>query len=146
MHRIMIVDDDPINLAIMKALLEEKYEVITASSSLQAFGHLRRDNNLDLMLVDMEMPESDGVDVLKKIKTTPKLAEIPVILLTTVDGRSKEKEAIANGVADFVEKPIRGDILLLRMQELEKSSSNSVSQVKLLELKVRLHQVLDQFS
>ena len=98
------------------------------------------------------MPESDGVDVLKKIKTTPKLAEIPVILLTTVDGRSKEKEAIANGVADFVEKPIRGDILLLRvqrelrMQELEKSSSNSVSQVKLLELKVRLHQVLDQFS
>ncbi len=52
---------------IMKALLEEKYEVITASSSLQAFGHLRRDNNLDLMLVDMEMPESDGVDVLKKI-------------------------------------------------------------------------------
>lgn len=146
MHRIMIVDDDPINLAIMKALLEEKYEVITASSSLQAFGHLRRDNNLDLMLVDMEMPESDGVDVLKKIKTTPKLAEIPVILLTTVDGRSKEKEAIANGVADFVEKPIRGDVLLLRMQELEKSSSNSVSQVKLLELKVRLHQVLDQFS
>ena len=152
MHRIMIVDYDPINLAIMKALLEEKYEVITASSSLQAFGHLRRDNNLDLMLVDMEMPESDGVDVLKKIKTTPKLAEIPVILLTTVDGRSKEKEAIANGVADFVEKPIRGDILLLRvqrelrMQELEKSSSNSVSQVKLLELKVRLHQVLDQFS
>ena len=56
MHRIKVVDDDPINLAIVKALLEEKYEVITASSSLQAFGHLRRDHELDLMLVDMQMP------------------------------------------------------------------------------------------
>lgn len=152
MQRIMVVDDDPINLAIIKALLEEKYEVITASSSLQAFGHLSRDNNLDLMLVDMEMPESDGVDVLKKMKSSPKLAGIPVILLTTVDTRSREREAIANGVADFVEKPIRGEVLLLRiqrelrMQELQRSSSNSVSQAKLVELKVRLHQVLDQFS
>ena len=94
MHRIMVVDDDPINLAIVKALLEEKYEVITASSSLQAFGHLRRDHELDLMLVDMQMPETDGVEVLKKIKSTPKLRDISVILLATVDTRSQEKEAI----------------------------------------------------
>ncbi len=148
MHRIMVVDDDPINLAIVKALLEEKYEVITASSSLQAFGHLRRDHELDLMLVDMQMPETDGVEVLKKIKSTPKLHDISVILLATVDTRSQEKEAILNGAADFVEKPIRGDVLLLRVakelriRELERSTGNE----RLLELKVRLQQVLDQFS
>lgn len=151
MQRIMVVDDDPITLAIIKALLEGEYEVITASSSLQAFGHLRRDSKLDLMLVDMEMPESDGVDVLKKMKSTPKLAKIPVILLSTVDTRIREKEAIENGVADFVEKPIRGDLLVLRvkrelhLQELEKDQRTNASQVRLTELKVRLRQVLDQF-
>ncbi|MCI9581834.1 MAG: hypothetical protein HFF34_10780, partial [Oscillospiraceae bacterium] len=74
--------------------------------------------------------------------------DISVILLATVDTRSQEKEAILNGAADFVEKPIRGDVLLLRVakelriRELERSTGNE----RLLELKVRLQQVLDQFS
>lgn len=151
MQRIMVVDDDPITLAIIKALLEEDYEVITASSSLQAFGHLRRDNKLDLILVDMEMPECTGLEVLKQMKGTPRLAQIPVILLSTVDTRPLEREAIENGAADFVDKPIRGDLLVMRvkrelhLQELERAQRSSVSQAKLTELKIRLNQVLDQF-
>jgi len=150
MQRILVVDDDPINLAIIKALLEGEYEVITAESSLQALGHLRKDTNLDLILMDIEMPESDGVEVLKKIKSTPKLTQIPVILLSTAD-HSREKEAIESGVADFVEKPVRGDILILRvkrtlrMQELERAQGTDVTRTKLMELKVRINQVLDHY-
>ena len=78
MKQIMMIDDDPISVAIVKAWLASEYEVITNASGLQALGHLQKNEPPDLILLDIVMPGTDGMQVLKVLKETPRLATIPV--------------------------------------------------------------------
>lgn len=65
--RIMIVDDDETSLAIATAMLEDDYEVVAAKSGLQALGRLQEEKMPNLILLDMVMPGTSGMDVLKAI-------------------------------------------------------------------------------
>lgn len=149
MKQIMIIDDDPISVAIVKAWLAADYDVITNSSGLQALGHLRRNPPPDLILLDIVMPGTDGMQVLKTLKDDPKLAEIPVIFLTSIDSSEVQLEGYIHGIDDFVQKPINEKLLQLKIQRqlhiYEMKQENRRLKQEPQRIKLQIDQIFDQF-
>lgn len=112
----MIVDDDSTSLAIGKALLESEYQVILMKSGLQALGYLKRNSKPDIILLDMIMPGTSGMDILKMIKKDENLCEIPVLFLTSMDDYSFEIEGFTFGAVDFIQKPVIPELLKLKIK------------------------------
>ena len=111
--RIMVVDDDSTTLAICKGLLETEYEVDLMNSGLQALGFLMEseDKRPDLILMEMAMPGTSGIDALLSIRKTEALASIPIIFLSSQKDDWSELEGYRNGADDFIKKPILPDLL-----------------------------------
>lgn len=116
MYKVMMVDDDPTSLAIGKALLEGKYELTEARSGVQALGFLNGKYLPDLILLDITMPGLGGVDVLKAMKVSDRLQEIPVIFLTGSSHAEEELNCYQHGASDFLEKPVDPELLKLKLQ------------------------------
>lgn len=105
--RILVVDDDPMNLKIAKKLLSKKYQADTASSGKEAMDLLLSGStHIDLILLDIHMPDEDGFEVIKKLKADEKLKNIPVIFLTADDDRNTETEGFKAGGNGFYQKAV----------------------------------------
>ena len=115
MKKIMIIDDDTTSLAIAKALLESEYEVVTMQSGLQALGYLQDHQPPELILLDMVMPGTSGMDVLKALKEIPKLADIHVIFLSSMEGMDFEVEGFTHGAEALIQKPIHAQLLKMKI-------------------------------
>jgi signal transduction histidine kinase len=105
MSIVLIVDDDPTARETLVAILEgEGYELQQAKDGIQALKLLK---NLqpDLILLDVMMPAMDGFEVCRRIRATPPLAEVPIILLTALDDRESLVRGIESGADDFLSKP-----------------------------------------
>ena len=148
MRKIMVVDDDVTSQAIVKALLCDEYEVVTANSGLQALGRLQESADHDLILLDMVMPGASGLDVLKTLKSTAGVADIPVIFLTGSDGVQMELESYVNGAADFIQKPVNADLLRLKIKRQlfvrDLKIQNHLLQEKLQQVKTRIDSIFDE--
>lgn len=148
MRKIMVVDDDPTSQAIIKALLCDEYELITANSGLQALGKLQESPDLDLILLDMIMPGATGMDVLKTLKSTGNLADIPVIFLTSVSDVQFELESFVHGAEDFLQKPINADLLRLKIKRQlyirDLKRQNHLLQEKLQQVKGKIDSIFDE--
>ena len=92
MKKIMIVDDDVTSVAIVKALLEPEFEVVSANTGVEALGELQRSPDLNLILLDMVMPGVSGMDLLKVLKKSENWSNISVIFLTSLEGVDIELE------------------------------------------------------
>ncbi|MDP4126264.1 MAG: response regulator [Bacillota bacterium] len=101
---IMIVDDTEMNIDILVEALQEDYELIIAINGLEAI-ELLQEQKPDLILLDIMMPEMDGYEVLKAIKKTPDLVDIPVILLSAITDRDSKTMGFSLGAVDYVTKP-----------------------------------------
>ena len=115
MKRILVVDD---NLAILKqiaAQLATDYEVSLAKSGLLALQICIQEKP-DLILLDIEMPDLNGFDVIARIKQNPCLDRIPVIFLTANRDAATEIRALEAGASDFIVKPAEKIILLHRLE------------------------------
>jgi len=111
----LVVDD---NLAILKqisAYLVDDYEVSLAKSGPLALQICAKEKP-DLILLDVEMPEMDGFDVMARLKENPFLDRIPVIFLTANRGAEIEIRALESGARDFITKPVERSILLHRIE------------------------------
>ena len=147
MKKIMIIDDDTTSLAIAKALLESEYEVVTMQSGLQALGYLQDHQPPELILLDMVMPGTSGMDVLKALKEIPKLADIPVIFLSSMEGMVFEVEGFTHGAEDFIQKPIHAQLLKMKIRRQlyihQLKEENQLLQRKLQLLKIKIDAVFD---
>jgi len=115
MKRILVVDD---NLSILKQIsahLSGEYEVSLAKSGLLALQICTKEKP-DLILLDVEMPDMDGFDVITRIKQNPYLNRIPVIFLTANHSHEFEIKALELGARDFIMKPAERNILLHRIE------------------------------
>jgi putative two-component system response regulator len=113
-YDIIIVDDNKTNLNLGREILKTFYKVYPAPSAAKLFEIL--ENLLpDLILLDIEMPEMDGYEVIKKLKTDARLADIPVIFLTAKSDDESELEGLDLGAADYISKPFSGPLLLKRV-------------------------------
>src|SRR5512134_3847880 len=105
MSMVLIVDDDPTAREALVAILEgEGYELQQAKDGIQALTLLKQ-LQPDLILLDVMMPAMDGFDVCRRIRATPQLAEVPIILLTALDDRDSLVRGIESGADDFLSKP-----------------------------------------
>lgn len=116
MYKVMMVDDDPTSLAIGKALLEGEYDLTQARSGVQALGFLNGRDLPDLILLDITMPGLGGVDVIKALKGSDRLQEIPVIFLTGASHVEEEVNCYQHGASDFLEKPVDPDLLRIKLK------------------------------
>lgn len=116
--KILIVDDDPIGLTTLEATLDgQGYDITSAANGLIA---LKKADELmpDLILLDVMMPFMDGFEVCRRIRSTPKLAEVPIIILTALDDRDSRLFGIEAGADDFLSKPVDRQELRLRVNTI----------------------------
>ena len=105
MSIVLIVDDDPTAREALVAILEgEGYELQQARDGIRALQMLKQ-LQPDLILLDVMMPAMDGFEVCRRIRATPSLAEVPIILLTALDDRDSLLRGIESGADDFLTKP-----------------------------------------
>lgn len=103
---ILIVDDIPDNIEVLAAALGDEYEAIFAMSGEEAL-EIAANQRIDLILLDIMMPEVDGYEVCRLFKAEPQLAEIPVIFVTAKTQVEDESKGFAAGGVDYITKPIK---------------------------------------
>jgi len=120
--KILLVDDDPDFVEATKIILESKpYEVIVAADGDEALRKAREENP-DLILLDIIMPVENGFTAAEKLKKDPQLSKIPVIMLTSFSSRG-QATSIPRGrgfsleAEDYIEKPVSPEELLDRVQQ-----------------------------
>ena len=120
--RIVAVDDSNIVLKMLKNVLDkEEYELHPFSTGVRALEYLvQKDKVPDLIILDIEMPEMNGYDVLERIKKMDHLENVPVIFLTANSEKKQVIKAVTGGVKDYVVKPIDKDILTKKIRILLK--------------------------
>jgi two-component system cell cycle response regulator len=116
--RILVVDDIATNRLLMSLLLSKAYyEVEEARNGAEALEMARR-NPPDLALVDVMMPGIDGYELCRQMKADPKLADVPVVMVTALDAQSDRRAALQAGADDFLTKPVRDVALFARLRSL----------------------------
>ena len=114
-QRVLVVDDERINRKLLSNLLEEQHDVVLAKNGVQALERLA-DGLIDLILLDVIMPEMNGYEVLRQIKENEKFKEIPVIFISALDKVDDEEKGLALGAADYISKPFHPSIVKLRVE------------------------------
>lgn len=155
---ILIVDDSPDQQALLRSILGKAgyNDVLSADSARSASALLHLDGEtpsqrIDLILMDVLMPEQDGVETCRQIKRCAHFQDVPVIMVTAQNDLSNLKEAFAAGAMDYISKPVNSVELLARVssalllkqemdrrknRELELRRSNEELQKALKEVKV----------
>jgi CheY-like chemotaxis protein len=116
--RILVVDDSPVNrLVLTKALGADGHTPLTAEHGLQALELLRSpgDVDVDVVLLDLEMPELDGYETLARIKADDRLRHLPVIVISSVDELASVVRCIKIGATDYLPKPFEPELLRARL-------------------------------
>jgi two-component system cell cycle response regulator len=121
--RVLIVDDIPTNVRLLEArLTAEYYEVLTASSGAQAL-EICQTQNVDIVLLDVMMPEMDGFEVCRRLKADPKTHHLPVLMITALDQPSDRVQGLDAGADDFLSKPVDDTQLMARVKSLVRLKS-----------------------
>ena len=113
--KIIMVDDDRTNLTIVRNALIDRYEIFTVSSGEKLFGLLEK-MKPDLILLDIEMPEMNGYEVIRKLKGSEHTVDIPVIFLSAMNDPENELEGLNLGAVDYIFKPFSRELLLKRIE------------------------------
>jgi putative two-component system response regulator len=112
---VILVDDNPANLRIGKNVLAEKYSVATSPSAEKMFS-LLENNSPAMILLDVDMPEMNGYEAIKILKSKPQTKDIPVIFLTARTESDDELEGLSLGAIDYIIKPFQPPLLLKRIE------------------------------
>jgi len=135
MKIVFIVDDSDTSLSIAKRALENQYRVLTMSSGVRMFKILEKVIP-DLIILDIQMPEMDGFEVLKILKSKPLYADIPVIFLTSCSDSDIEAKGFEMGAVDFILKPFSALVLLNRIKiqlDIEDIISDRTERIRFLQ-------------
>jgi two-component system cell cycle response regulator len=116
--RVLVVDDLPANVKLLEARLSAEYfDVVTAMSGQEALGICER-AECDLVLLDVMMPELDGFEVCRRLKSNPATHHIPVVMVTALDQPSDRVRGLDVGADDFLTKPVSEVALIARVRSL----------------------------
>lgn len=113
--RILVVDDEPANLKVMRQVLQECYRLTFARSGQEALTRLEQER-VDLILLDVMMPDMTGFELCKLLKDNPSTACIPVIFVTALRDSIDEEKGFALGGVDYIVKPIIPAIVRARVK------------------------------
>ncbi len=119
-NKILVVDDEPVNVKLITDILENDYEIIPAYSGREALLKITSDKP-DIVLLDIMMPEISGYEVCEKIRKQETTRFIPVVMVTALNGLEDKIKAIEAGADDFLTKPISVVELVARVKSLLKT-------------------------
>ena len=132
--KILVVDDEPNNLQLLKQMLNEQYQLLFATNGVKAMEAAAK-HLPDLILLDIMMPGISGYETCERLKANPLTKDIPVIFVTAMGEVEQETHGFDVGGVDYIQKPISGPIVLRRVkthlslvhvQELEKSQKAAI--------------------
>src|SRR5579884_1271031 len=110
--RVLVVDDIPANVKLLEARLSAEYfDVLTAANGFEALALCER-GECDIVLLDVMMPDMDGFEVCRRLKSNPATHHIPVVMVTALDHPSDRVRGLEVGADDFLTKPV-GDVALV---------------------------------
>ena len=141
-YNILLVDDVEINIDILVNILQDEYTLFSALNAIDALEILNI-NKIDLILLDILMPNINGFELCKKIKLNPKIANIPIIFLTSQDEDENFNSGFDIGAIDYITKPFNATLLKHRVSnylELYRYQSNLELKVKAKVLENRLYE------
>ena len=112
MKKVAVVEDNPDNRLLIRAILEDEYDLFEFPTGVDALQQIPQDPP-DLILMDISLPEMDGSDVLRRLRELPALTEIPVVALTAHAMVGDREKYLAAGFDDYIPKPILepGDVV-----------------------------------
>jgi CheY-like chemotaxis protein len=118
-NSILIIDDEPRNIFALRAVLKAKgYPVITASSAHEGLELLENDKGIEVVLLDIMMPDMDGYEALARIRANPGLQYVPVIAVTAQAMKGDREKCLEAGANGYISKPVDVDQLLSLLNEL----------------------------
>ncbi|HEX5345230.1 MAG TPA: response regulator [Duganella sp.] len=113
-HTVLIVDDTPDNITLLSSLLKDKYNTKVATSGATAL-QIVASSKIDLILLDIMMPDVDGIETCRRLKADPASAAIPVVFLTAKSLQEDEALGRSVGAVDFLRKPVNPAQLFSRV-------------------------------
>lgn len=134
-HRVLVVDDEPMHLGLLCALLQKSGYVCDTASNGEECLQKATMHMPDLVLLDVMMPVMDGFETCRLLKDNPLTCNIPVIMITSLNDRESKLRGLETGAADFLNKPIdAGEVRiktknLLQLKSYQKSLESSIAQL-----------------
>ena len=113
--RVLIVDDEPGNIKILSNVLAQDYALSVATDGKQALA-IAREQSPDIILLDMVMPEMDGIEVCEALKAIQETRDIPVIFVTSMSDTVNEERGLDAGAVDYISKPVSPPIVKARVR------------------------------
>jgi HAMP domain-containing protein/signal transduction histidine kinase/CheY-like chemotaxis protein len=115
--KVLIVDDDVRNLFALTTALERfKINVLNAESGLEAIAIIEKNNDIDIVLMDIMMPEMDGYETMKRIRKDKKIEDLTIIAVTAKAMKGDRQKCIESGASDYITKPVNVEQLLTLMR------------------------------
>jgi putative two-component system response regulator len=112
---ILIIDDEPANLAALRQILKDDYRLVFARSGKEALEAVSK-HDPSLILLDIQMPDMDGYEVCRRLKANPTTEAIPVIFVTSLSEQGNEESGFAAGCVDYLTKPVSAGIVRARVR------------------------------
>ena len=132
--RVLIIDDEPSNLGLLRQILKEEYNLFFAKGGEEGLAAVGR-HEPALILLDVRMPDMDGYEVCRRLKADPAHAGIPVLFITASDNADSESQGFEAGGVDYIYKPVcpstvrarvRNHLSLVRLDQLECSYRTAI--------------------
>jgi diguanylate cyclase (GGDEF)-like protein len=114
-ERILVVDDTPLNIQMLADMLKDDYQIMVATSGERCLELALGDRKPALILLDIEMPNMNGYEVIKELKRLPGVDNIPVIFVTALSADSDEQLGLELGAVDYITKPLKAPIVRARV-------------------------------
>jgi signal transduction histidine kinase len=146
---ILVVDDSPVDVAVLSEILRQEYSVLGAANATSALEILHSSKVPDLILLDIMMSGLDGLEFCRQIRADPVTRRIPVIFVTAKDTDEDEAAGFAAGGVDYVVKPVNPHLLRARVKthvELKMAREGLEAQNEILKENARLREDVEQVS
>jgi len=112
---LLIVDDEPANLAVLRQILEPEYCLVFACDGASALEAVKKHQPC-LILLDVQLPDMDGYTICKLLKSEPRFESIPIIFVTSLSDSDNEEAGFASGCVDYLTKPLSAGVVRARVQ------------------------------
>lgn len=114
---ILVAEDDPINFKYLQLLLQKKTgaTIVWAKDGQEAYEKIINHDGIDMVLLDLQLPELNGIEVLREVKKI--VPELPIIMQTANSWNNEEEDCLDCGANGFFSKPLKIDLLFLKMEE-----------------------------